>query len=136
MSAEIETIISDNTLLPEAEDNIKTLQETLLEMLDTPYRIKDLEQALYKKNIKFISNGYLKGYLNALVDMGTIFKKHIDNLPMYSTRTEYMVTRRRCTKCSALIFVYNFSTEVTCPKCNQEHKVHITFDSGAVLQPV
>lgn len=137
MSGEIETIPSDTTLLPEAvDDTPATLQDVLLEMLDTPYRIKDLEQALYKKNIKFVSQGYLKGYLNALVDIGTIFKKNIDNLPMYSSRPEYLVTRRRCTNCNALVFVYNFSTEVTCPKCNQKHNVQITFDSGAVLKPV
>ena len=136
MSGEIESVTATNTLLPERVNNVPaTLQDTLIDILETPYSLKQLEKKLYTKKIHIISHGYLKGYLNAMIDNGLVYTKVVDNIQMYSTNKEYSVTRRRCTNCGQLLFVFSLNTDVTCSKCNQRHYIEITFDNGAQLKP-
>lgn len=137
MSGEIESITTTSTLLPGGVNNVPTtLQDTLLSVLETPYSLKQIEKKLYDKKIHIISHGYLKGYLNAMMDNGLIYTKNIDNITMYSTNEEYSVTRRRCTNCGQLLFVFSLNAEVTCSKCNQRHYIVVTFDNGAQLKPI
>ena len=112
------------------------LQKALFEILDTPMLVADVVASLGKYNICVANNAYVRGYLEALCDMGAIHKTKLKgNRVLYSIDPVKEYTYKKCPYCDAQqpIVDKDVGTTKKCKKCGENMVVEISLSRGVVL---
>ena len=117
-----------------------SLYDAVLEILETPMTRSAIMNELYRYNISaaVTQSGFVKGYLDALVDLGHLYViGTVQRMRMYSKHPGKEYAHRRCPYCQTqiLIFDSDIGLAYSCPKCKEESIVTMTFKDGVQLQP-
>lgn len=142
MSGEIESTNQTATVIPQGNEVTSSeplsLKDHIVSALSTPMRVQEIGTLLETHGVRIVSSGYLSGFLEALSECKIINKKMVDSRPMYTTLTDFDVTRRRCDKCNKMLYIFGFNigTQIKCDKCKTEYDVKICIETGAYLKRI
>lgn len=117
--------------------NPPTLSDILTDVLETPHILNEVIAALKEHGVSIVTNGYLKGYLDCLVDSNKIHCTHANNrIKIYSLGPVKDYTFRCCPSCSCHMIIYDSDVGqvVTCSKCATNARVEVTLGSGVQLR--
>lgn len=115
---------------------MSTLQKALFEILNTPMLVADVVVSLGKYNICVANHAYVRGYLEALNDVGKIHKTKLNgNRVLYSLEPVKEYTYKNCPYCDAQqpIVDKDVGTTKQCIKCGEDMIVEISLSRGVVL---
>ena len=116
-----------------------SLYEAVLEILETPHSSSEVMAELYryKVPVAISQNGFMAGYLNALVDIAHIYViGTISRRKLYSKYPGIEYAHRRCPYCQTNILIFDSDTgsKYPCPKCKEVSIVVMTFRDGVQLK--
>ncbi len=117
-----------------------SLYDAVLEILETPMTRTAIMNELYRYNISaaVTQSGFVKGYLDALVDLGHLHAiGTVQRRRLYSKHPGIEYAHRRCPYCQTNVLIFDTDTgsKYACPKCKEESVVVMTFKDGVQLQP-
>jgi hypothetical protein len=118
-----------------------SLKTAILDILETPRLLSEVIDELHKYKIYVVNkqSGFMRGYLDALADVGQIY--HVgttSNRKIYSRYPGVEFTHRRCPYCmrQLVIFESDVGGRYTCPKCLEESDVEMSIGSGIQMKKV
>lgn len=117
-----------------------SLYDAVLEILETPMTRSAIMAELHRYQVAgtVSQTGFVRGYLDALVDLGHLHViGTVQRMRMYSKHPAKEYAHRRCPYCQTqiLIFDSDIGLAYACPKCREESIVTMTFKDGVQLQP-
>lgn len=120
--------------------NPPTLADILIDVLATPMSITEIVSTLNSRDIRIVTSGYLKGYLDSMLDRNQlyIYRFRGGDRKLYSSQPIGDFTHRYCPSCgkSLLILNSNVGGVITCSKCSRKSMVEMTLGSGVQLKTI
>lgn len=115
------------------------LMPAVISVLETPCMVSEIVDKLGLMHIHIVNGGYLRGYLDAMVDAGLIFRVGKTNgRRIYSRYPNVEFTHRRCPSCMRQLVVFDsdVGTRLTCPRCMCEMDVELSIGAGIQLKKI